>query len=288
MCNSATLPRPAPKPIRSDFAPHTAGATAPLLTVNGCLDPAAVRGYTGSMTPPALLAIDSSTECLCVSAGLGGRVATRVGPGGAEASARVLVEVRQVLTDIDVAMSSLAAVAFAQGPGAFTGLRTACSVAQGLAFGLGRPAIPLDSLLVVAEAARGASIGATVDWRDVAVVVDARMGEVYGARWSWHDDDWVNITPARLWRPADLALAWKERAPTVWVGSGLALLPPMPGQQLGPTSDHHRAEGLLRLALGAWQHGRAVPAHAALPVYVRDKVALTTTERQVATTVARA
>ena len=234
----------------------------------------------GGMSVPTLLAIDSSTESLCVCAAQGERLAARVGEGGAQASARLLTDVRQVLNELGQPLSSLAAIAFGQGPGAFTGLRSACSVAQGLAFGLDCPVLPVDSLLILAEAARGIAAPAAGPWRDVAVVNDARMGEVYAGRWGWSGDEWQAIEPVALWRPHDLDRAWRQAPITAWVGTGLAELPACESRVVYTVSDLLRAQALLRLAQRAWARGEAVAAQQALPAYVRDKVAQTTLERQ--------
>jgi tRNA threonylcarbamoyladenosine biosynthesis protein TsaB len=233
-----------------------------------------------AMSAPVLLAIDSSTESLCVCAAQGERMAARVGEGGAQASARLLADVRQVLSELGQPLTSLAAVAFGRGPGAFTGLRSACSVAQGLAFGLDCPVLPIDSLLVLAEAARGVAGPEPGTWRDVAVVNDARMGEVYAGRWGWRGDEWQAIEPVALWRPEVLDRAWQHAPITAWVGTGIGELPASGRRGVHTVTDLLRAQALLRLAQRAWARGEAVPASQALPAYVRDKVAQTTQERQ--------
>lgn len=232
------------------------------------------------MSAPALLAIDSSTESLCVGAARGAQQAMCVGEGGAQASARLMADVRAVLEELHLSMPSLAAIAFGRGPGAFTGLRTACSVAQGLAFGLGCPVLPVDSLLILAEAARGEASAPAAAWHDVAVVNDARMGEVYAGRWSWADDGWQVIEPVALWRPGPLDHAWQDAGITAWVGTGIDALPASASRPVHRVADRARAQALLRLAQRAWVQGEAVNASQALPAYVRDKVALTTQERQ--------
>jgi tRNA threonylcarbamoyladenosine biosynthesis protein TsaB len=139
-----------------------------------------------------VLAFDTSTECMAVAAcgPLGSRAA--LAPGGAAASASLLPLALQVLAAAGLQWRDLHVVAFGCGPGAFTGLRTSCAVAQGLALGLNVPVLPIDSLLLVAEDARqqvhsGLGPGASRPWT-VDVVMDARMNEVYAGRYRWEPD----------------------------------------------------------------------------------------------------
>src|SRR5436189_5942400 len=133
----------------------------------------------------ALLAFDTATELMSIA--LAVRVDVRVveSAGGAQASASLIPAVMRLLGEAGVTLRELDAIAFGRGPGAFTGLRTACSVAQGLAFGAGKPVLPVDSLLLVAEDAL-AQAPATDCW----VAMDARMEEVYAARHRWDGARW--------------------------------------------------------------------------------------------------
>lgn len=227
---------------------------------------------------PVLLAIDTSTEQLAVALHAGGRVLALSEAGGARASARLLPAVRALLAEAGLAVSALDAIAFGRGPGAFTGLRTACAVAQGLAFGAGRPVLPLDSLAIVADDARAQRPAADL----VQVAMDARMDEVYAGVYAWDGQGWqVRQAPA-LWPVEALAAQWRDAAPRCVAGSALAAF----GERL-PTDaaervpdEQVRAAALARLALQAWQRGEAIDAALALPLYVRDKVALTTAERE--------
>jgi len=194
--------------------------------------------------------------------------------GGAQASARMLPEVKALLAGAGLDLADLDAVAFGQGPGAFTGLRTACAVAQGLAFGLGKPVLAIDSLMLVAEDARAQGAG-----DDIWVAMDARIGEIYAARYRWVDEAWTVVEPPALYRPEALAAHWG--VPAAAAGSALAEY----AEPLGPLPRawpraRSRAAALGALALAAWQRGEARDAAEALPVYVRDKVALTTAERE--------
>ncbi|ABM35106.1 tRNA (adenosine(37)-N6)-threonylcarbamoyltransferase complex dimerization subunit type 1 TsaB [Paracidovorax citrulli] len=236
-----------------------------------------------------LLAFDTSTDTLSIAvqrpAADGGPACLwqRSAPGGAHASAGLLPAIRELLSEAGLSFDTLDAIVFGRGPGSFTGLRTACAVAQGLAFGArggaGVPVLPVDTLLAVAEEARAAH-GCT----QVVAVLDARMDEVYAARYAWHaeggwqaaDGDTFGLcAPEAVQVPEGHAVAGNARAA---YGERLA-----PG---APAAAHvaalPTAAALLRLAPALLAAGQAVPAEGALPRYVRDKVAQTTAERAAA------
>lgn len=235
---------------------------------------------------PVLLAFDTSTEVLSVALCWPGGELAWNGEGGAQASQALLPRIRAQMSQAGLGWTDLAAIAYGRGPGAFTGLRTACSVAQGLAFGAGRPVLPLDSLLVVAEDARAQCVEARDHdtTLDVGVAMDARMSELYTARYRWDGARWAARSEPALCAPDAVLRLWTGAAagmPQVLAGNGLSLLPAnadLAGMARLETSVD-RAAALLRLARAAWAAGDAVDAAQALPIYVRDKVALTTTER---------
>ena len=218
-----------------------------------------------------LLAFDTSTEALRIGLAAGdGAPRLHTGPGGAQASASLIPAVQGLLAEAGLALRSLDAIVFGSGPGSFTGLRTACSVAQGLALGAGLPVLPVETLLAVAEEARHRS-GA----RQVVALLDARMDEVYAAAYAWHAGQWRREGPMQLLPPQAVVV------PAGWTLAGNAFdaygarLPAGAARvEAVPT-----AEALLRLAPGLLAAGEGRPADAALPVYIRDKVAQTTQER---------
>lgn len=223
---------------------------------------------------PLLLALDSSTDTMALALVTPGQTRVFEADGGPQASARMLPEVKALLAGAGVQLADLDAIGFGQGPGAFTGLRTACAVAQGLAFGLDRPVLAVDSLMLVAEDARAQGAG-----DDVWVAMDARIGEIYAARYRWAGGAWAVVEAPALYRPEALAAHWGE--PAAAAGSALGEYT----EALGPLQNawpraRSRAAALGALALAAWQRGETRDAAEALPVYVRDKVALTTAERE--------
>lgn len=223
-----------------------------------------------------LLAFDTSTDTLSIAVQHGDAVWQHTGPGGAQASATLIPAVRGLLAQAGLSFGTLEAIVFGRGPGSFTGLRTACAVAQGLAFGAaagqGVPVLPVDTLLAVAEEARHAH-GCT----RVVAVLDARMDEVYHARCEWLAHE------ARWQADADFGLGAPETVPVPegWTVAGNARA--AYGERLAPTAVHvvalPTAGALLRLAPALLAAGQAVPASDALPRYIRDKVAQTTAER---------
>lgn len=225
------------------------------------------------------LAFDSSTDVLSIGLAVGGQVALRQLPGGAQASATLIPQVMTLLAEAGVTLAQLDAIVFGRGPGSFTGLRTACAVAQGLAFGADRPVLPVDTLLAVAETARArlqAEGLAPVDCR-VLAVLDARMEEVYSAGWAWDGAHWTSVSPLTVCAP--------ERLPPPPSGTWLAgnAAEAYPGRLPATDRSVHalpEAAALLRLAPQLWAQGLAVPAEQAMPLYVRDKVAQTTAERE--------
>lgn len=223
-----------------------------------------------------LLAFDTSTDTVSIAVQAGDAVWQHTGPGGSQASATLIPAIRSLLAQAGMSFSTLDAIVFGRGPGSFTGLRTACAVAQGLAFGArggaGVPVLPVDTLLAVAEEARHQH-GCT----QVVAVLDARMDEVYHARCEWLPGK------ARWQTDADFGLGAPEtvQPPTGWTVAGNARAPY--GDRLAPNASHvtalPTATALLRLAPALIAAGQAVAAGDALPRYIRDKVAQTTAER---------
>ena len=228
-----------------------------------------------SPNDPCLLALDSATERVAVALVHGDRQWVADEPGGARASERMLPMAFDLLAQAGIDGRAVQAVGFGRGPGAFTGLRTACAVAQGLAFGWSCPVLSLDSLALVAEDARAG--GDASVW----VAMDARMDEVYAAHYRPLADDWQALRPPALWTLPALQAAWDDEPPHCVAGTALAAFEGRlhAGAARRVDAGGGRADALARLARAAWARGAAIDAAQALPLYVRDKVALTTAER---------
>jgi tRNA threonylcarbamoyladenosine biosynthesis protein TsaB len=252
------------------------------------------------------LAIETSTEQLSVAVMARGQVWSHQGPGGAQASAGLLAAVHAVLAQAGLALNDMDVIAMGRGPGSFTGLRTACAVSQGLAFGLGVGIVPIDTLLALAEEGRhqcatarppemagaeNAAHNQPANPHDRALpqgagvtrfyaVIDARMGQLYTAAYEHRAGLWHTVQAPAVQNPADCALPQAWSGQPVWaVGLTPDLLPGMalPWVAASPT-----ASALLRLTDQALADGAEVPPALALPLYLRDKVAQTTAERALA------
>ncbi len=216
---------------------------------------------------PRLLCLDTSTERLHVGLSDGSRSWTRDALGGASASATTLAVVMAVLNEAGLGLRDLDAIGFGAGPGSFTGLRTACAVAQGLAFGVGLPVVAVPTMLAVATDAH-----LRLGLHKLCVVMDARMGEVY-ADFVDFDDEFdsnkvnenaglIAISPEKLSVPEGYILVGNFQHPS-WPHAHQAASPS--GQAL--------------LVVAAQRLHTATAPELARPVYVRDKVARTEAER---------
>ena len=218
--------------------------------------------------------------------------------GTGEHAERMLPRGDGLLADKGLGRNSLAAVAFGQGPGGFTGLRVACGVAQGMAFALEIPVVPVASLMAVAQrdfaaAPNGSSSALRV------VVQDARMNEVYLAAYAPEQNEtWHTLQAPMLLAANDLTL-WLEQAmrdapgglsadrPIRLVGDGLHLCTELNEWlnlqsaqiEIGPAL-RPDAASVGQLALPMLTAGQHVRPELAAPLYVRDKVAFTNRERE--------
>ena len=236
--------------------------------------------------PLKFLAFDTSTDRMSVALTDGARVWQHSGPGGALASTTLIPAILALLAESGLTLGQLDAIVFGRGPGSFTGLRTACSVAQGLAFGAnhgaGIPVLPIDTLMALAEEARFQQAGpmAAADAPlKVTALLDARMDEMYLQCYEFSSRQCRSIMDCTLIRPENLVPEPSTQLLAgnvfgVYAGRLPAALASLPCVEAFPT-----ATALLRLAPALAAAGLCVDAALALPLYVRDKVALTTEER---------
>ena len=228
-----------------------------------------------------LLAFDTSTERLHLGASADGRMLIQNQPGGAQSSARLLPLALDMLLELRLKLSQLDAIVVGRGPGSFTGVRTACAVAQGLAYGAGVPVLPIDTLWAVAEQARQGRAEIRV-----LSLIDARMGQFYAAAWKYHQGLWTQAHDNTLLGPDNPVIAadwWADGQPLTLAGVGIDPLPTWLTDRFPASIERLPAEpgaaALLRLAEQAWAAGQSQNPAQLEPLYVRDKVAQTQTER---------
>ena len=236
------------------------------------------------------LAFDTSTDVMSVALTDGVRVWQHTGPGGAKASTTLIPTILSLLSEASLALGDLQAIAFGRGPGSFTGLRTACAVAQGLAFGAnhgaGIPVLPIDTLMALAEEARLQQLATHTSSQHTTVrhttgqhitaLLDARMDEMYVQRFACHQGLLSPLGDGELIRPENL-VADPE---TLYGGNVFEVYRGRLPDGLNSLHCLPTATAMLRLAPRLAASGQCVPAALALPLYVRDKVALTTAERE--------
>lgn len=220
-----------------------------------------------------ILSLETSTAHLSVALWRDGDCIERAADVPNGGSERLLPWVNELLAEAGIAFANLDGIAFGAGPGGFTGLRLACGVAQGLAFGLDLPVFGVSSLAAVALRAHVSG-----DER-IFVALDARMNELYCAAYLVCDG-----VPEEFLAPVVVSPQWVI-APSGegWIGAGdgfdaypdlLAATVSRVVPDLWPT-----AAAVAQLAAPCLARGEGVDAGMAMPLYVRDKVALTTAER---------
>jgi tRNA threonylcarbamoyladenosine biosynthesis protein TsaB len=216
-----------------------------------------------------LLALDTATEACSVALLHDGKILSHYEVIPRLHAQRLLPMIKDLLAEAGVELSAVEAIAFGRGPGAFTGVRIAIGVVQGLAFALDRPVLPVSNLAVLAQRAlreHGVS--------QVAAAIDARMDEVY---WGCYRETAgeMRLVGAEAVMPPEQA-ALPADATGDWFGAGTGwgyagrIAVPLTGQDAEMLP---HAQDLLTLATFAWQRGEAIIADEAQPVYLRDKVA---------------
>jgi tRNA threonylcarbamoyladenosine biosynthesis protein TsaB len=222
-----------------------------------------------------ILALDTATENCSVALLIDGQLSAReqlLGRGHAE---HILVMTDELLQEAGISLGTLSAIAFGRGPGAFTGVRLAASITQGLAYGAGLPVVPVSDLRALAQRVLDVEPGVS----RVLVCNDARMHEVY---WGCFERAAGNLAAAaceeRVGPPAAVRLPAGWSGGVHATGSGFAAYPQLHAELKPPLEKVHegllpRAAEVARLALPEVQAGRILPAEQALPVYLRNEVA---------------
>ena len=222
-----------------------------------------------------LLALDTCTERISLALQVDQVRHVISEPGGARASARLIPAIQELLAQADLPLTALDAIVVGVGPGSFTGLRSAVAVAQGLAMGADLPLLPFDSLLALAEDVRQRALAGKAHVR-VQALLDARMGQIYAARYVFDSGSWSNDGACSLIQPEALECVPGELcAGNARAAYGARLpLGDAPWVDALPESS-----AMLDLAPTMIRAGLAQAPELVLPHYVRDKVALTSAER---------
>lgn len=220
-----------------------------------------------------ILALETSTDYGTCALWCNGTVTERACPAGRPHSETLLPLVAEMLGAAGISLRELDAVAFGAGPGAFTGLRVACGVAQGLAVGADLPVVPVGTLDALAADCPG---------ERVIALLDARMNEVYGACYRRQGDGLERLGEIVVAAPESIPLPDGEG----WTAAGNAL------SAYAPLAARVAAAGFIQLpkllptaarvaelAVDMVAAGAAIDPALAAPLYVRDKVARTVAER---------
>lgn len=228
---------------------------------------------------PILLAFDTATDVCSVALALGGRIAEANETVGHAHSLRLLPMVDALLARHGLRLSDCDAIAFGAGPGSFTGLRIACSVAQGLAWGAGKRVVPVGNLRALARRVFDERPAA----RRVVAAVDARMRQAYWAVYERRDGACVEVGPPALGAAAELGALFDGASPDVVAGDALSAFAELAGHVAGwerLPELRASAASIAAVALDEWRAQRTMAPHEAVPLYVRDRVALTVDERR--------
>lgn len=224
-----------------------------------------------------ILAIETSSELASCALLRGDAILSRESSGVRTHSQSILPLVQELLAEAGIALADCDAIAYGAGPGSFTGVRTACGIAQGLAYGAGLPVVPvvtLDAMALACQQQHG--------MQQVLTVLDARMGEVYWAQYDLADGDAVQaVLPPVLSAPGAVAPEGDVTA----CGNGFAAyVAELAGLPCAATSDAAimpHAIQIGQLAQRAFAAGQTVSAAEAQPLYLRNKIAYTSAERAV-------
>ncbi|HLI16868.1 MAG TPA: tRNA (adenosine(37)-N6)-threonylcarbamoyltransferase complex dimerization subunit type 1 TsaB [Rhodanobacteraceae bacterium] len=225
-----------------------------------------------------LLAIETATEACSVALLHGEALIDRTELAPRRHAELVLPMAEDLLAEAGITRRQLDAIAVGQGPGAFTGVRLAISVAQGLALALDIPVVPVSSLAALAMQApkNGASILAAID---------ARREEIYAGAFVFDGAGLVEaLDRERVLAASELkspeAEAWNVLG-TGWKAYSDAIRERLPSAPRWADGERYpQACDVARLAAPLFAAGKGVPPEQALPVYLRDKVALTLEEQQ--------
>ena len=218
-----------------------------------------------------LLAIDTATEACSVALYYQGQYFQRSEVIPRAHAQRLLPMIEEVIQQAGCNLQALDGIAFGRGPGAFTGVRIAVGMVQGLAFALDCPVLPISNLAALAQRAYREQ-GAT----QVAAAIDARMNEVYWGCYQLQQQEMRLVGEEAVLAPSTVQLPEDWQAADVCaIGTGWQAFAEQLAVSPAQLADQHLPDALdiLHLAQFAWQRGEQLPAEQAQPVYLRNNVA---------------
>jgi len=223
-----------------------------------------------------LLAFETATEACSVALHLDGEVHARHAVAPRRHAELVLPWAEALLDEAGVARSTLDAVACGRGPGAFTGVRLAIALTQGIALALDLPVVGVSTLAALAQQA-------PAEAERIVAAIDARMGEVYLGAFTRDAQGLVIADGGELLGPPDAVAL----PPGAWaaVGTGFAAREGTLARRATAATSIDasalpHATAVARLAARAWSAGEAIAPERLEPAYLRDKVALTLAEQR--------
>lgn len=230
-----------------------------------------------------ILAVDTATEACSAALYIDGEITERFEIAPREHARLLLPMIDDLMAEAELKPQQLDAIAFGCGPGSFTGLRIATGVMQGIAYGADLPVVPVSTLAAISQACLQKT-----EYDTIFTAVDARMNEIYWAVYQRDADGIVELIGKEKVQPATKVDAL--RLTGYGIGSGWQRYPAeltarLGDKLIGYDADYlpHSADIALLGAVGI-QRKQAVPVELAMPVYLRDKVAQTTAEREAAKT----
>lgn len=220
-----------------------------------------------------ILAFDTSTSACSAALYVGddpseGKTFSRHEIAPKQHTSIILPMMQSLLNSAGITLASLDAIAFGCGPGSFTGIRIAASLAQGLAYANSLPVIPVSSL-----AANAQSAFLEHGWKQLITAVDARMNQVYWCAYQIDAGLAVPVFAEELAAPD--AVHAVPAGEWFAIGDGWGMYPGQLTAAIGfepKQIDAERvpgAEAVLCLAKERFSRGDWVDAANALPVYLR-------------------
>ncbi|MDA0237664.1 MAG: tRNA (adenosine(37)-N6)-threonylcarbamoyltransferase complex dimerization subunit type 1 TsaB [Proteobacteria bacterium] len=222
-----------------------------------------------------ILAIETSTDLCSVALSVSGELLILEKRVGQRHSEEILPMIDQLILKSGISLNQIDVIAFGAGPGSFTGVRLACGVAQGLAFGVDVPVVPVSSLEALAQA---------TNYDKVLICQDARMSQVYSASYKRKDKSWIQFTEPCVCDPQEVNVPLGDG----WIacGSGFTSYAQefkpyfgLSGLVVDVDYASPSAKEVLLIAEREFKNGQCVAAENAAPIYVRNKVALTLDEQ---------